>query len=38
VFTAGADSKLVGLARIMLDIQQGKREDTEGWCWEVTGF
>lgn len=37
-FEAGADSKLVGLARIMLDIQQGKREDTESWCWEVTGF
>ncbi len=38
--TAGADgveSRLLGLARIMGEIQRGQREDTEGWCWEVVG-
>ena len=37
--TSGADgveSRLMALAKIMLEIQRGQREDTEGWCWEVT--
>ncbi|KAK1754459.1 subgroup IIIi aminotransferase [Echria macrotheca] len=37
-FEGGDQSKLMQLAGIMVDIQKGQREDTEGWCWEVTGF
>ncbi|KAK2608924.1 hypothetical protein QQS21_002500 [Conoideocrella luteorostrata] len=38
VFKAGGDGRLVDLARILLDIQQGKRADSDGWCFEVTGY
>jgi hypothetical protein len=30
--------KLIGLARLMMQIQRGKATDTEGWLWEITGF
>ncbi|KAI0127099.1 subgroup IIIi aminotransferase [Xylariales sp. AK1849] len=32
------EGKLVGLSRLMAAIQRGKAEDTESWCWEITGF
>lgn len=32
----GEESKLLDLAKTMSEIQRGQREDTEGWCWEVT--
>ncbi|KAL1836125.1 hypothetical protein VTJ49DRAFT_5550 [Mycothermus thermophilus] len=28
----------VGTAAAAVPIQRGKSADTEGWCWEVTGF
>ncbi|KAH8695208.1 branched-chain-amino-acid aminotransferase [Talaromyces proteolyticus] len=37
-FKATSEGKLVGLARIMLDIQQGRRQDVDDWMFEVTGF
>ncbi|KAI1843587.1 hypothetical protein JX266_010220 [Neoarthrinium moseri] len=30
--------RLVALSRLMAAIQRGEEEDTDGWCWEVTGF
>lgn len=33
-----AEGKLVGLSKLMAGIQRGHAEDTEGWCWEITGF
>jgi hypothetical protein len=32
----GVESRLIGLAKMMSEIQRGQREDTEDWCWEVT--
>lgn len=32
------EAKLLGLSRLMADIQRGHAEDVEGWNWEVTGF
>jgi hypothetical protein len=32
----GVDSQLLGLAKAMSEIMRGTREDTEGWCWEIT--
>jgi branched-chain amino acid aminotransferase len=32
----GSESKMLGLAKIMSQIQRGQVKDTEGWCWEVT--
>ncbi|KAK4153965.1 aminotransferase [Chaetomidium leptoderma] len=29
---------IVGLARLMTQIQRGKGQDVDGWCWEVTGY
>ncbi|KAK8000944.1 branched-chain amino acid aminotransferase/4-amino-4-deoxychorismate lyase [Apiospora marii] len=38
-FPAGHDAwNLVRLANLMGDIQRGRADDKEGWCWEVTGF
>jgi branched-chain amino acid aminotransferase len=34
--TQDVESKLLGLAQRMNDIQRGLKEDTESWCWEVT--
>lgn len=31
----GIESKLLGLAQRMGNIQRGKHEDAESWCWEV---
>jgi hypothetical protein len=33
-----SEGKLVGLSKLMAAIQRGRAEDTEGWCWEITGF
>jgi len=33
---ASAGGRLVRLGCIMSEIQRGRRDDTEGWCWEVT--
>ena len=35
---SGLASNLLELSRLIAGIQRGKIEDTEGWCWEVTGF
>lgn len=32
------DGKLVELSKLMASIQRGNSEDTEDWCWEVTGY
>ncbi|KAK6076446.1 subgroup IV aminotransferase [Seiridium cupressi] len=32
------EAKLVALSHLMASIQRGRADDTEGWCWEVTGF
>ncbi len=29
---------IVGLARVMTQIQRGRADDAEGWRWEVTGY
>lgn len=34
----GVEGRLVALSRIMASIQRGRDADTEGWCWEVTGY
>ncbi len=31
----GVESRLMGLACTMSNIQRGLCDDTEGWCWEV---
>ncbi|KAL2132507.1 hypothetical protein VTI74DRAFT_3726 [Chaetomium olivicolor] len=31
-------ANLIGLARLMTEIQRGRAKDTEGWGWEVTGY
>ncbi|KAM7186223.1 Aminotransferase [Naviculisporaceae sp. PSN 640] len=37
-YTFGGNGRLTELAGRMADIQRGKRDDTEGWCWVVGGY
>lgn len=34
----GSKGRLAELAGRMTEIQRGRREDTEGWCWVVGGY
>lgn len=34
----GEDGSMIELVKQMFAIQRGLAEDTEGWCWKVTGF